>query len=99
MFCFLVLLLILLFGMMNKKNGWIVYHYEETNDGRQMLLFEPNIFHDINQVHIHCDALQYLSGRQFYYCQENDISQLDLILDSLPDFGFINKSPHLYFED
>lgn len=72
---------------MEKSNkllaNWIVYHYELMNDGRTILIFEPNVFPTPSDAETHCSVLKYLSGQDFYYCKENEISRLDLIVDDL----------------
>ena len=82
---------------MANKVGYIVYHYELTNIDTYMLLFEPNVFYDLGQVHTHCAALEYLSGRPFYYCKENEIGKLDLVLDSFNNVSWSNEPPHSHF--
>ena len=74
----------------NKDTGvfacnWFVYHYEIMNDGRKILIFEPNVFLTLSDAETHCSVLKYLSGQLFFYCKEGEISKLDLILDDISD--------------
>ena len=69
---------------MKKENiNYIVYHYEFTNDGRRILIFEPNVFRSSGDAQKHCNILHYLSGQSFYWLPEKEISHLDLILDNI----------------
>lgn len=65
--------------MKKKDLGYIVYHYELMNDGREILLFEPNVFNSADDAEKHCSILEYLSGREFSFVLENQISKLDLL--------------------
>ena len=66
---------------MKVKNGYFVYHYELMNDGRYILIIEPNVFERLDDVKVHIDCLSYLSGQNYYFCKENELSKLGLIWD------------------
>ena len=66
---------------MAHKNYYFVYHYELMNDGRFVLIIEPNVFERLDDVKVHLDCLSYLSGQNYFFCKENELSKLDLIRD------------------
>lgn len=61
----------------------LVYHYEDTNDGRRILIFEPNVFKDFKEANIHASCLAYLSGREFSIILEDSIGDLDLLISDV----------------
>ena len=66
-----------------KSDNLIIYHYEFTNDGRRILIFEPNIFIDYETAKVHKSCLEYLSGCSYDIIRESDISRLDLLLNEV----------------
>lgn len=64
------------------KNYYFVYHYELMNDGRYIICIEPNVFERLDDVKVHMDCLEYLSGRPYYFCKENELNNLSLIEDN-----------------
>lgn len=61
----------------------LVYHYEDTNDGRRILIFEPNVFKDFKEANVHASCLAYLSGREFCIIPEESIGELDLLISDV----------------
>lgn len=61
--------------------NWLVYHYEYTNDGRKILIFEPNLFDTPFAAEHHCNILAYLSGQPFQYIEEHNINELPFFKD------------------
>ena len=71
---------------MDKSENLLCYHYELTNDGRQLLMFEPNVFKSLEDARIHCSCLSYLSGTDYYLINESDINRLSIFLPLDKDF-------------
>lgn len=65
----------------NSVDKFILYHYEITNDGRRILILEPNIFKDYGEASLTKSCLEYLSGNSFTIVHESDLSKLDLLLE------------------
>lgn len=68
---------------MKNKINLLVAHYELMNDGRYILLFEPNVFDNVKDAQFHSSALQYLSGRDFMVILEKDIKNYRTIVDEI----------------
>ena len=66
-----------------KNANLLIYHYEFTNDGRRILILEPNIFTDYETAKVHKSCLEYLSGCSYDIIRESDISRLDLLLNEV----------------
>ena len=71
---------------LNKSENLLCYHYELTNDDRQLLMFEPNVFKSFEDARIHCSCLSYLSGTEYYLVNEDDINRLSIFLPRDKDF-------------
>lgn len=67
----------------SNKSNLIIYHYEFTNDGRRILILEPNIFTDYETAKVHKSCLEFLSGISYTIIPECDLSHLDFFLDDV----------------
>lgn len=68
---------------MKNKMNLLVAHYELMNDGRYILLFEPNVFDNTKDAEFHSSALRYLSGRDFMVIPEKDLKNYRIIVDDI----------------
>lgn len=66
---------------MSRKKSYLVYHYELMNDGRKILIFEPNIFYDIENARIHAGCLNYLGNVGAAVIPESECSNIPLFLN------------------